>query len=58
MAHSINDKCICDGACAQVCPVNAISYTPGDTKYIIDPDICIDCCACEAVCPVNAIDAD
>ena len=29
------------GACAAVCPVTAISE--GDSKYVVDPDVCIDC---------------
>ena len=50
MAHKISDECISCGACADTCPVNAISQ--GDTQYQIDPDVCI---ACEEGCPVGAI---
>ena len=53
MAHKISDVCISCGACADVCPVSAISQ--GDTQYNIDPDVCIDCGACAEGCPVEAI---
>jgi Fe-S-cluster-containing dehydrogenase component len=38
------------GACAEVCPVDAITK---DAKgvYDIDPDICTGCLACVEVCP-------
>jgi len=53
MAYVINDDCISCGACADGCPVSAISE--GDSKYEIDADSCIDCGACADGCPVNAI---
>ncbi|MDF2569306.1 MAG: fer [Sporomusa sp.] len=53
MAYKINSECIKCGACAAVCPVDAISE--GDAQYDIDPGLCIDCGACAAVCPVGAI---
>lgn len=51
MSYKINDSCIACGACAQECPVGAISE--GDI-YVIDPNICIDCGVCASVCPVSA----
>ena len=53
MAYKIGEDCIACGACADGCPVNAISE--GDGKYEIDADTCIDCGACADGCPVDAI---
>lgn len=52
MAYIINDDCISCGACADGCPVNAISE--GSDKYVIDAATCIDCGACADTCPVSA----
>ena len=46
MAYKISDDCVMCGACAEECPVNAISE--GEGKYVIDADTCIDCGACGA----------
>lgn len=56
MAYIINDECISCGACAEGCPVDAISE--GEDKYVIDPDKCIDCGACAGACPVDAPQAE
>lgn len=53
MARVISDECAMCGACADVCPVGAISE--GDGKYVIDAGACVDCGACEEGCPVGAI---
>ncbi len=53
MAYKISDECISCGACAETCPVSAISE--GDGKFEINPDECIDCGSCADGCPVNAI---
>lgn len=50
--YKISDECISCGACADQCPVSAI--TEGDGKYVIGED-CIDCGSCAAQCPVSAI---
>ena len=52
MAYKITDDCICCGACAADCPVEAIKE--GDDKYSIDPGVCIDCGSCANTCPVGA----
>ena len=56
MAYVINDDCVSCGACAEVCPAEAISE--GDGKYVTDADACLDCGTCEAECPNNAISAE
>ena len=53
MAYVINaDECISCGACAEGCPVEAISE--GDGAFVIDADTCIDCGACADNCPIGA----
>ncbi len=53
MPRVISDECLSCGACAESCPVNAISE--GDGKFVVDAEACIDCGACEGGCPVGAI---
>ena len=52
MAFVISDECVACGACAEECPVSAISE--GDGKFVIDADTCISCGSCASVCPVGA----
>ena len=52
MAYAINDECMGCGACASVCPSEAISE--GESKYVIDAEKCIDCGVCAGACPVEA----
>ena len=52
MAYVINDECISCGACADGCPVEAISE--GASHMEINADVCVDCGACASVCPVGA----
>ena len=53
--YVVNDKCIGCTLCAQVCPADAIPFTPHE-KHLIDTEACIRCDACRPACPVNAID--
>jgi len=55
MAYVISDACTKCGACASVCPSEAIEE--GDTQYTIDPEKCVDCGLCVDECPVEAISA-
>ena len=54
MAFNITDACVKCGACADNCPVEAISE--GDEKFVIDADVCVSCGACADNCPVEAIE--
>jgi NAD-dependent dihydropyrimidine dehydrogenase PreA subunit len=54
MAVTIDkEQCTACGACAEVCPVDAI--TVEDTATV-DADTCIDCGTCVDECPVDAIE--
>lgn len=53
MAHKINEECIACGACASICPEEAI--IEGDELYKIDSAKCSDCGECVDTCPVGAI---
>ena len=51
--HWIDEGCINCAACADVCPVDAISEE-GEV-HVIDKGTCTDCGACDDVCPVDVI---
>ncbi len=58
MAHVITKECLACGACADTCPVEAISFNDATGIYEINADVCVDCGACTGACPVEAIKAD
>ena len=66
MAHVITDACagVKDGACVDICPVDAIHPTRSDAAYAeadqlhINPEVCIDCGLCTDACPAHAIFAE
>ncbi len=49
------EDCAACFACADICPVNAISlkYSENTTQPIIESEKCISCKKCKRVCPVN-----
>ncbi len=63
MPHVIAEPCIAtkDASCVEVCPVDCIHPTKGEsafagaTQLFIDPATCIDCGLCVDECPVRAI---
>lgn len=54
MAYVISDECLACGACADTCPVGAISMDDAKGIYVIG-DECVECGACVDTCPVGAI---
>ena len=47
------DECIGCGACAEICPVDAVQMV--DDKPRVDTDWCIGCGVCAVQCPANVI---
>jgi Dissimilatory sulfite reductase (desulfoviridin), alpha and beta subunits len=52
MPKIIASECVGCGACADVCPQDAIKV---DDIAVIDMDACVDCGACIDECPADAI---
>jgi len=55
ITYSINVKCIGCTRCVQVCPVEAIAYTPYE-RHVIDAEKCTRCDSCRRVCPSDAVE--
>lgn len=53
MVKVIDDKCVACGACADVCPNEAITI---EDVAVIDASKCVDCGACVDECPSEAIE--
>jgi len=53
--YTINDRCTGCTKCAQVCPVEAIPFTPY-SRHWIDADLCTRCDSCRQVCPADAVE--
>lgn len=54
----LTDRCVGDGACARVCPSEAIAVTgtPGEGwLWQLDDARCVFCGLCAEVCPTDAI---
>ncbi len=47
------EECIGCGACAEICPVNAVAMVDGLPR--VDPDWCIGCGVCAVSCPTGVI---
>ncbi len=52
MPKVIDAECVACGACADVCPEDAITV---DDVAVINQDKCVDCGACVDECPPGAI---
>ena len=51
------EKCICCGACAQVCPHGVFDIV-GQKAQIVDRDLCMECGACALNCPAAALEVN
>jgi len=47
------DECIGCGACAEICPVRAVTMV--EDRPVVDLDWCLGCGVCAGVCPAGAI---
>ena len=49
------DKCVGCGACAELCPMEAITV---EDVAVVDADTCVSCGACTSYCPNDAIEVE
>ena len=54
MSHHIGESCDGCGACARLCPADAIAGEK-KTRHIIDAGTCIECGTCGRLCPRRAV---
>jgi hydrogenase-4 component H len=56
--HVDQDKCIGCGACANVCPADAIEIVDGGTTRVVRfmRQACVFCASCQDVCPTKAVE--
>ncbi len=54
ISYHVTDACVGCTLCTQVCPADAIPYTPY-RRHVILTDPCTRCDACRQICPENAI---
>jgi len=52
--YAVTDQCVGCTLCAQVCPADAIPFTPYQ-RHVIDDTKCTRCDACRQVCPEKAV---
>jgi NADH-quinone oxidoreductase subunit F len=55
IAYAINPRCIGCTRCAQICPTQAIAFTPFQ-RHSIDTTACVRCDMCRGTCPVQAVE--
>lgn len=56
MMQITNNPCTACGACASVCPRDAITIRKDPLGFYnptVNPDLCVDCSLCRKTCPVN-----
>ena len=62
MGRGLNVPVVChqceDPACANICPVQAISRDGETDALVVDPDLCVGCRLCIVACPFGAITFD